>query len=200
MKQSIPIPQLDAALALVQLLQENPTLPVASWSVGEFALHGHLHDGGFGALGRYAGALGGSIRPGLDFVLDGRTLRSHRLYATWRDISVQVEVVLPVADRTAVTAIAPGRPVRDLRPGAAAARRMLLDRPPVEDPHDSPLHHSYALGRDLPEVRRPAGACSACGDLPEQWCPDCAACRKGCHGGGDGNPCTHPNARWGVSS
>ncbi|OKJ24320.1 hypothetical protein AMK23_26130 [Streptomyces sp. CB02130] len=26
--------------------------------------------------------------------------------------------------------------------------------PPVspEDPHDSPLHHSYALGRDLPEV------------------------------------------------
>ncbi|POG47135.1 hypothetical protein BV881_12415 [Streptomyces sp. ZL-24] len=23
---------------------------------------------------------------------------------------------------------------------------------PVEDPHDSPLHHSYALGRDLPEV------------------------------------------------
>ena len=23
---------------------------------------------------------------------------------------------------------------------------------PVEDPHDSPLHHSYALGLDLPEV------------------------------------------------
>ncbi|MFJ9573612.1 coiled-coil domain-containing protein [Streptomyces bacillaris] len=74
--------------------------------------------------------------------------------------------------------------------------------PPVspEDPHDSPLHHSYALGRDLPEVKRPAGACSACGDLPEQWCPDCAACRKGCHGGADGNPCAHPNARWTVTS
>lgn len=73
--------------------------------------------------------------------------------------------------------------------------------PPVspEDPHDSPLHHEYAVGRDLPEVPRPAGACSACGDLPEQWCPDCAACRKGCHGGADGNPCTHPNARWAVS-
>ncbi|WP_318196871.1 hypothetical protein [Streptomyces sp. MCL20-2] len=41
---------------------------------------------------------------------------------------------------------------RDLRPGAEAARRMLRDRPPAEDPHDSPLHHSYALGRDLPEV------------------------------------------------
>ncbi|MFF5972267.1 hypothetical protein ACFY7C_12180 [Streptomyces sp. NPDC012769] len=23
----------------------------------------------------------------------------------------------------------------------------------AEDPHDSPLHHDYALGRDLPEVR-----------------------------------------------
>ena len=102
--QSIPIPQLGAALALVQLLQENPGLPVASWSVGEFALHGHLHDGGFEELGRYAGVLGGSIRPGLDFVLDGRTLRSHRLYATWRDIPVQVEVVLPVAERAAVAA------------------------------------------------------------------------------------------------
>ncbi|MEU6615352.1 hypothetical protein [Streptomyces parvus] len=41
---------------------------------------------------------------------------------------------------------------RDLRPGAEAARRMLRDRPPAEDPHDGPLHHSYALGRDLPEV------------------------------------------------
>ncbi|MEU2799013.1 hypothetical protein [Streptomyces sp. NPDC007117] len=52
--------------------------------------------------------------------------------------------------------------------GHAAARRQLsqsLGLPvcwpaedkqstpaPVEDPHDSPLHHSYALGRDLPEV------------------------------------------------
>ncbi|MFD5900965.1 hypothetical protein ACFWHG_05635 [Streptomyces microflavus] len=95
-----PIPQLGAALALVQLLQENPELPVASWSVGEFALHGHLHEGGFGALGRYAGVLGGSIRPGSDFLLDGRALRSHRLAAMWRDIPVHVDVVLPMPERT----------------------------------------------------------------------------------------------------
>lgn len=146
MKQN-PIPQLGAATALVQLLSENPHLPFASWSVGEFALHGHLHAGGFGALGRYAGVLGGSIRPlGSDYPCGGRVVRTHRLVAMWRDIPVHVDVVLPVA------AIDPGRPVRDLRPGAAAARRMLLDRPPVEDPHDSPLHHTYALGRDLPEV------------------------------------------------
>lgn len=45
-----------------------------------------------------------------------------------------------------------------------------------------------------------ADACDACGSLPEEWCPDCAACRKGCHGGNDGNPCAHPNAPWVVKS
>lgn len=43
---------------------------------------------------------------------------------------------------------------------------------------------------------RPVMACEACGDLPEKWCPDCAACKAGCFGGHDGNLCTHPNARW----
>ncbi|MFE3004204.1 MULTISPECIES: hypothetical protein [unclassified Streptomyces] len=104
MKQN-PIPQLGAATALVQLLSENPSLPMASWSVGEFALHGHLHDGGFGALGRYAGVLGGSIRPlGNDYPSGGRLVRVHRLVAMWRDIPVHVDVVLPVAADTAVAA------------------------------------------------------------------------------------------------
>jgi hypothetical protein len=44
------------------------------------------------------------------------------------------------------------------------------------------------------------GACQNCGSLPESWCPDCAACERGCFGGFDGNPCTHSNARWGKSS
>ncbi|MFD3740496.1 hypothetical protein [Streptomyces sp. NPDC058629] len=57
---------------------------------------------------------------------------------------------------------------RDLRPGAAAARRML---------------------------RRP-GACFTCGDVPDEWCPDCACCKAGCDGGRTNNPCTHPNAPW----
>ncbi|MFC8282893.1 hypothetical protein [Streptomyces cyaneofuscatus] len=102
--QSIPIPQLGAALALVQLLQENPELPSASWSVGEFALHGHLH-GGFEELGRYAGVVGGSIRPLTgDFLCGGRVVRTHRLTSMWRDIPVHVDVVLPVAAETAVAA------------------------------------------------------------------------------------------------
>lgn len=42
---------------------------------------------------------------------------------------------------------------RDLRPGADAARRMIRDRQTTaEDPHDSPLHHTYATGRDLPSM------------------------------------------------
>jgi hypothetical protein len=40
------------------------------------------------------------------------------------------------------------------------------------------------------------GACTACGSVPDEWCPDCAACRKGCHGGRDNNRCAHPNAPW----
>jgi hypothetical protein len=44
------------------------------------------------------------------------------------------------------------------------------------------------------------GACENCGSLPESWCPDCAACERGCFGGFTDNPCTHSNARWGKSS
>ena len=86
---------------------------------------------------------------------------------------------------------------RDLRPGAEAARRMIRDRQTTEDPHDSPLHHTYAEGRDLPPF---PGACEACGDTDAQWCPDCAACQRGCFGGFNGNDCTHSNAPWRVTS
>ncbi|WP_411095972.1 hypothetical protein [Streptomyces sp. 020-2-3H-GM] len=61
---------------------------------------------------------------------------------------------------------------RDLRSGAAAARRML---------------------------RRP-GACFTCGDVPDEWCPDCACCKAGCDGGRTNNPCTHPNAPWNTGA
>ncbi|MEV1094739.1 hypothetical protein AB0I87_04530 [Streptomyces sp. NPDC049952] len=86
---------------------------------------------------------------------------------------------------------------RDLRPGADAARRMIADRQTAEDPHDSPLHRTYETSHDLPAF---PGACEACGDTDAQWCPDCAACRKGCHGGHEDNTCTHANAPWRVTS
>ncbi|MFD8404626.1 hypothetical protein ACFV1G_08080 [Streptomyces anulatus] len=55
-----------------------------------------------------------------------------------------------------------------------------LAKAPAEDPHDSPLHHTYALGRDLPEVPEPSrGHCGyddyhdghEWADRPHVWCP-----------------------------
>ncbi|MFJ3597941.1 hypothetical protein ACIPRU_15660 [Streptomyces sp. NPDC090126] len=43
-------------------------------------------------------------------------------------------------------------------------RRMAAEVASVEDPHDSPLHHTYALGRDLPEVTPEPPAVTA-----ERW-------------------------------
>ncbi|MEU1122167.1 hypothetical protein ABZ371_00905 [Streptomyces sp. NPDC005899] len=65
-----------------------------------------------------------------------------------------------------------------------------------EDPHDSPLHRTYETGHDLPPL---PGACEACGDTDAMWCPDCGACRKGCHGGHVDNDCTHARAPWQVA-
>ncbi|MDV9194353.1 hypothetical protein [Streptomyces sp. Wh19] len=94
---SIPIPQLGAATALVQLLSENPTLPPASWSLDQYtgALHGHAHNASFEVLTQYAEVLGGAIRPGGDYTYQGQMVRPHRLHATWRDVPVEVVVVLP---------------------------------------------------------------------------------------------------------
>ncbi|MEV1094738.1 hypothetical protein AB0I87_04525 [Streptomyces sp. NPDC049952] len=105
MKQnSIPQPQLGAASALVQLLAEYPDLPRASWSIDLGTLHGHIHDASFAELETYAQVLGGSIRPHGDFVLRGETVRPHYLHSMWRDVPVEVVVVLPVAVQTAVAA------------------------------------------------------------------------------------------------
>lgn len=38
----------------------------------------------------------------------------------------------------------------------------------MEDPHDSPLHHNYAEGRDLPTIpRQTTGRCPRCGGTSE---------------------------------
>jgi hypothetical protein len=55
-------------------------------------------------------------------------------------------VTVDLADRTITVSVhlyAPG----------IQHRGDLLPPRQVEDPHDSALHHNYALGRDLPEVR-----------------------------------------------
>jgi hypothetical protein len=61
-----------------------------------------------------------------------------------------------------------------------------------------PLTRLFAPTQALRVEAEKPGACDACGSLPERWCPDCAACEKGCHGGHEANSCTHANAPWSV--
>lgn len=91
--------QLSAALALSQLLQEHPELPEASWSIGSIIpdLHGSVY-GGMAPLVAYAEVLGGSVRAAQEtFTLRGQQVRRHVLSAVWRDVRVEVAVVLPVS-------------------------------------------------------------------------------------------------------
>ena len=99
-------PQLGAAMALVELLKENPELAAGSWSIDSMTgtLHGHLHGAGFEELAAYAEVLGGSIRPNRDYEYAGRMMRPHYLTATWRDVTVEVVVVLPAPVVEAVAA------------------------------------------------------------------------------------------------
>ncbi|MFF2405761.1 hypothetical protein [Streptomyces sp. NPDC058092] len=91
---------------------------------------------------------------------------------------------------------------------AAPSLGELAEQRHLIDPLDHVLEHLAAEGAEaalLAKIMAPdkdtrePGSCDACGDAPSAWCPDCGACRKGCHGGHDGS-CTHPNAPWAVAS
>ncbi|MGV9579769.1 hypothetical protein ACWDRZ_24260 [Streptomyces sp. NPDC003509] len=87
--------------------------------------------------------------------------------------------------------------------------RTALDSPDAGTPRLTGLplgltgrarHDARVAMETARKTRRRPGACEACGDTDAMWCPDCAACRKGCHGGHDNNDCTHANALWRVAS
>lgn len=99
--------QLSAATALVQLLTEHPELSeYMTWSISRShaVLCGFVHDGGMPVLAECAQIMGGSIRPDEHTHESGGQLkRTHVLTSTWRDVSVQVLLPLPVSS-TAVAA------------------------------------------------------------------------------------------------
>jgi hypothetical protein len=102
-----PSPQLAPALALVELLQAHPERPAASWDIqtgDKPVLHGHIHRGDMDALRAYAEALGGGIRPVRDYELGGRLVRSHYLTTVWRDVPVELVVVVPLRVSAGVAA------------------------------------------------------------------------------------------------
>jgi hypothetical protein len=86
--------QSSAAAALVQLLTENPGLPVINWSVnGAGKLRGSVFnpDADMRAMvGRYAAALGGTPEEG-GYDDNGRAMASVRLTVSWRDVTIDVE-------------------------------------------------------------------------------------------------------------
>lgn len=61
-------------------------------------------------------------------------------------------------------------------------------------------HEARVAMETARKTRRRAGACFTCGDVPDEWCPDCACCKAGCDGGRTNNPCTHPNAPWNTEA
>lgn len=89
--------QLSAATALMQLLTEHPELPVASWQIGSIVpdLHGSLY-GGLESLAEYVFVLGGKVEAaGESFELRGQRVRRHALRTVWRDVPVEVGVLVP---------------------------------------------------------------------------------------------------------
>ncbi|MFD5938316.1 hypothetical protein [Streptomyces griseus] len=109
--QSIPIPQLGAATALVQLLIENPHLPLLDWSIadGTGPLSGTcLNDGvDMGpVIAAYAEVLGGEVRE-IEFTgSSGARMYSASVFTTWRDVRVVVRGVCAASVHSTVAVAA----------------------------------------------------------------------------------------------
>lgn len=92
-------PQLGAALALVQLLQEHPELSAAGWSIDSLtgSLHGFVHEESSEALVAYAEVLGTTVKQGMPYVFEERTVYPFRLSTVWRDVYVSMAATVPLA-------------------------------------------------------------------------------------------------------
>ncbi|WP_326768586.1 hypothetical protein OG978_32345 [Streptomyces sp. NBC_01591] len=103
-----PSPQLGAATALVQLLSENPHLPMLDWTLpeGGAPLMGAIVDAGVDmrpVVAAYAEVLGGTIRE-LEFIGSAGLMYSASLYVTWRDVRIQVKAICSVSACTMAVA------------------------------------------------------------------------------------------------
>jgi hypothetical protein len=87
--------QVSAALALTQLLTEHPELPPARWSIARDGLLSgtvdvHAEYDIRETLRAYAAFLGGNVHEAHYTSPDGRPSLSASLYATWRDVQINV--------------------------------------------------------------------------------------------------------------
>lgn len=98
--------QRSVATALVHLLTEHPELSESiSWTIGRTrpSLFGFAHDGGMEVLAHCASIVGGSIEADGQYKHNGHAVQQMALRSVWRDVPVEVSVVLPV-QATAVAA------------------------------------------------------------------------------------------------
>ena len=103
-----PSPQLGAATALVQLLSENPHLPMLDWTLPEDGgpLAGVVVNAGVDmrpVVDQYAAVLGGEVRE-FEFVGSAGRMYSASLYVTWRDVRIQVKGICAAAAHTMAVA------------------------------------------------------------------------------------------------
>lgn len=102
--------QRSAALALTQLLVEHPELPVTAWRVdrdgllsGTVAIHADSDDL-HAAMYAYASVLGGTVHEQRFTSPEHGPSVSVSLYATWRDVHVNVWGTCAVTAGTTVAA------------------------------------------------------------------------------------------------
>ncbi|MGW1546651.1 hypothetical protein [Streptomyces sp. NPDC002346] len=108
MNKPIPIPQLGAATALVQLLSENSHLPLVDWSLPEDggSLSGLVVNAGVDmrpVVDQYAAVLGGEVRE-FEYVGSAGRMYSASLFVTWRDVRIQVKGICAASAHAAVAA------------------------------------------------------------------------------------------------
>lgn len=151
-------------LLLADLLRRYPDLPAAAYAIdthGEPQLAVSIFSSvrtGFEAWREALGLSGGDVwLAGAGWVMaSGRTadvLVRLSGYGSADEIAAVVELSEAVALLGALPMpTGPDEDSHAVKVAEYLSTPYTDDRPPVEDPHDSPLHHSYALSRDLPEV------------------------------------------------
>jgi hypothetical protein len=129
-------------LLLADLLRRFPDLPAAAYTIdthGEPQLAVSIHSSVRTAFEAWREALGlptGEVwLAGAGWVMASGRVSDVLVRLSGYGSPDEIAAMVELSDAVSLLGALP------MPTGAAA-----------EDPHDSPLHHSYALGRDLPEV------------------------------------------------
>lgn len=104
-----PIPQLGAAMALVELVKEAHAagLPSVPWHItrhGVLDANLHLISEPLATLASYASLVGGEMTARHRYEVGGRTMQSYYVVAQWRDVTVELSTGVEVTTVAQVAA------------------------------------------------------------------------------------------------